>query len=102
MSFEVNGKKYSLQKEITFGKYRSINKINSDMSKIFKSNNPLEIAEAGNEQLQLVSDFLGEYVGITQEEMDNMKLEEAVEIFQKAFEMGITPNKELKKTSVSQ
>ena len=101
-SFTVNDKKYTIKKELKLGEYRRINGINAKLNRLSKNitdETASEFSEASNEQLQSICDFLESHVGVTQLEIDDMSMTEAVSVFQEAFKLSTTPDKEIKKTS---
>jgi hypothetical protein len=105
-SFEINGNKYTIKKELKLGEYRKITKINSRLNKLSKSitdditnEQSAEFSEASNDQLQVICDFLESHLGLNENDLDELGMAESVKVFQKAFEMSTTPDKELKKTS---
>lgn len=100
-TFTFNEKKYTIRKELKLGEYRKISGINAKLNRLSKNmdiENSSEFMEASDEQLQAICDFLESHVGITQEEINDMSMSEAISIFQEAFKLSTTPNKELKKT----
>jgi len=109
-TFSVNNKTYSIKKDLTFGKYQLISKTNSKLNKIQRkigeTEDPDEIirlngelSELGETQLEMMGDFLEQYVGVSQEELNDMSLTEATRIFAEAFKICTVPDVELKKTS---
>lgn len=104
-SFEYNGKSYSIKKELTLGEYRKINRINNKLvtlSKDIKDDQEVteEFITTSNEQLQVICDFLESHLGLNEEHVNNLGMNESIKIFQEAFKLSTTPDKELKKTSV--
>jgi hypothetical protein len=100
--FTVNDKTYTIKKELKLGEYRKISGINAKLNRLSKNpdiENSSEFMEASDNQLQVICDFLESHVGITQEEINDMNMTEAVQVFQEAFKLSTTPDKELKKTS---
>ena len=100
-SFTVNGKTYTIKKELKLGEYRKISGINAKLNRLSKNitdETASEFSEASNDQLQAICDFLESHVGVTQIEIDDMSMGEAVSVFQEAFKLSTTPDKELKKT----
>ena len=103
--FTVKEKNYSILKEVKLGEYRKISGINSRLNKLAKSitdptpEQSAEFADVSNDQLQAICDFLESHVGITQADIDEMSMPEAIEVFQEAFKLSTTPDKEIKKTS---
>jgi hypothetical protein len=96
----VNEKEYVIKKDITFGEYRKINSINNKLSSLSNqfgeetistlkpeqlSKVAQDFAQTSDEQLHLMIDFLESTIGITQEDIDNMSLTEAVSLFQESF-----------------
>ena len=101
-SFTINDKTYTIKKELKLGEYRKISGVNARLNRLAKNidaENSSEFMEASDDQLQSICDFLESHVGITQEEINEMNMSEAVNIFQEAFKLSTTPNTELKKTS---
>src|SRR3990167_7647572 len=100
--FTVNNKQYSIKKELKLGEYRKISGINARLNRLSKNIDPensSEFMEASDEQLQTICDFIESHVGMTQIEIDDMSMTEAIQVFQEAFKLSTTPDKELKKTS---
>jgi len=102
--FTVKDKSYTIKKEVKLGEYRKISGINARLNKLAKNitdptpEQSQEFADVSNEQLQAICDFLESHVGITQEDIDEMSMPEAIEVFQEAFKLSTTPDKEIKKT----
>ena len=114
MTFTVKEKSYSLKRDITFGEYRTINKINkklSDLSEKFGSDDiskledkdlislSQEFASTNDEQLEIIVNFLESLLGLTQEDINKMALDEAVQLFQEAFKEATTVKKNSSKIS---
>ena len=102
-SFTVDGNTYKIQKELKLGEYRNINRINAKVSRLsigLKDEVTPEtaFAEASDEQLQVICDFLESHLGITQEQINDMSPSTAIEIFQEAVKLSTTPDKAIKKT----
>ena len=99
--FLFNDKEYTIQKEITLGEYRKINKVNSrltelsqkysneqDLTKIpieEQSKIVLEFSKTSDEQLDTIVNFLEKILGVTQEDIDKLSLTEAIQLFNEAF-----------------
>lgn len=103
-TFTVNNKQYEVKKDLKFGEYRKISQVNSkitELSNQFSENTPTdqlqklasELSTANNEQMQVIVDFLTNNVGLTQEQIDNLSLVEAIQVFQEAFKLSTTPKK---------
>ena len=108
-SFSVDGKQYNLIKNLTLGEHRKINGLNAKLNRINKQlkesidetqTNQLssELMVIGDEQLETICDFLETHIGITQEELNLLSLEEAIHIFQESYKALSTPDKDIKKT----
>lgn len=108
MTFTVKDKSYSLKRDITFGEYRKINKINSKLSELSKKfgtddiskledkdliSLSQEFASTNDEQLNVIVDFLENLLGLSQEDVNKMALDEAVQVFQEAFKESTTVKK---------
>ncbi len=109
-TFSVNDKTYSIKKDLTFGKYQSISRTNSKLNKVQRkmeeTTDPNEIirlngemSDLGEDQLEIMVEFLEDYVGIKQEELNDMSLKDATRVFAEAFKICSIPDPELKKTS---
>ena len=99
--FVVNNKSYTIQKELKFGEYRKISGINAKLTRLSKNiteENTTEFSETSSEQLQLICDFLESHLGVTQEQIDIMDMDEAINVFKEAFKLSTTPDKDIKKT----
>lgn len=103
-SFTVNNKQYEIKKELKFGEYRKISQVNSRISELaskFSESTPPDelqklandLTNANSEQMQVIVDFLTNNVGLSQEQIDNLSLVEAVQVFQEAFKLSTTPKK---------
>lgn len=103
-AFTVNNKNYEVKKELKFGEYRKISQVNSRISELttrFSDTTPPdelqklanELTSANSEQMQVIVDFLTNNVGLTQEQIDNLSLVEAIQVFQEAFKLSTTPKK---------
>lgn len=113
-SFTVEGKTYKIQKELTFKEYRKNNRVSgklNELSKEIGKNENItdlpeeqlqkiitEFSSANNEQMDLMAEFLEQHLGMTQDEIDELSLNNAIKIFQEAFKLSTTPDKKLKKT----
>ena len=107
-TFTVKDKQYTLLKDLTMGEYRKISRANSKVNKVSKlaadegekitRNTASEFAEASDDQLQIICDFLEQYVGISEEDLNNLGMEDAILVFQEAFKLASTPDKDIKKT----
>ena len=108
-SVSVNGVQYNLIKPLNLGEHRKINGLNAKLNRI---NNQIketkdeektqqltsELMIYGNEQLEIICDFLEIHTGITQEELNLLSLEDAIQIFQEVYKALSTPDKDIKKT----
>lgn len=99
--FSFNNREYEIKKEITLGEYRKINKVNSRLTELAQkysneqdiTNLPieeqqkvsLEFSKTSNEQLDIVSGFLEKTLGLIQEDLDNLSLTEAIQLFNETF-----------------
>ena len=117
-NFTVNDVQYQIKKDIKYGEYRKINQINTKLgslsAKLGIDDNDLtkidpkdlqkiatEFATTNEEQMQIIADFLHSTIGLTQEALDDLTLNDAIKVFQETFKLATTPDKELKKTSDS-
>lgn len=103
--FTINGKTYTIKKELKLGEYRKMSNVNARLNRLNKNmidSNTLEqsaeFSEATNDQLQSICDFLESHVGITQEEIDDIGMNEGIKIFQEAFKLSTTVDTDIKKT----
>lgn len=100
LNFKVNGKEYTIKRDMKFGEYRKINAVNAELSELaqkFDKENVSELSEkelqevtqeltkTNDEQLTLMADFIQDILGLTQDEIDEMSLDEAVKVFQETF-----------------
>ena len=105
-SFTINEKSYTIKKNLTLGEYRKINNVNSKLAKISKNitddisvEQSEEFSNTSNEQLQLICDFLESHLGLNEDNVNDLGMLESIQVFQEAFRLSTTPDKELKKTS---
>ena len=116
-NFTVNDVQYEIKKDIKYGEYRKINQINTklgslstklgiddDLTKIDPKDLQkiaTEFATTNEEQMQIIADFLNSTIGLTQQALDDLTLNDAMKVFQETFKLATTPDKELKNTSDS-
>ena len=100
-SFTFNNQTYTIKKELTLGEYKKINMVNSkltelsqkytneqDLTKIPVEEQQkviLDFSKTSNEQLDIVGNFLERTLGLTQADIDNLSLTEAIQLFNEAF-----------------
>lgn len=112
-TFDFEGKNYTVLKEVTFGEYRKINRVQTKLAQIAQKyggqylNLPLEqqqqvadeLSNTSMEQLEAIAEFLSTALGVLQEDLDKMPLQKAITLFGKAFNQATAISPELKKTS---
>ena len=79
--FEFNGKSYIIKRDVTFGEHRKIVKLQLDMKNASVENE----SEISNQFNQSMVDFLVSVLGLTEDEINNLTLLEAAELFGLAF-----------------
>jgi hypothetical protein len=115
--FEYNGKTYTIKRDITFGEYRKVNRVTNSLGQLAKQyGNPedlselpqtelnnifSEFTEQSESQMELMADFLEKTLGLKQDDLDNMTLNEAAGLFNEAFTKATTVKKNSNKTSSS-
>lgn len=112
--FTVNGKEYSVKKELTFGEYRKISGINNKLANLSEqfgkedtsqlSDEELgkvakEFTKTSDEQLEIIVNFLESILGLKQKEIDSLGLNDAMQVFQKAFKASTEVKKKLEMQS---
>lgn len=98
-SFVVNGITYTIKKELKMGEYRTITAINSKLNRLSKDIERVDdFVETSSQQLQEVCNFLESHLGLSQGDIDNMSMDDAVNVFKEAFVLSTSPDKEIKKT----
>lgn len=103
--FEFNGKEYSIKKDLSFGEYKKISKLGNNLQKLgndFKTAKDEEkqkiideFSKTTDEQIDMIGAFLESILGLKQEDIDNLSLLNAVELFNRTF----TISTEVKKKS---
>ena len=106
-TFDFEGKTYEIKKDLTFGEYKKISKISNSLQQLqseFEHASDEEKAKIINQfskttedQLQMMSDFLEDMVGLKQKDIDALNLIAAIELFNKSFTMATNVKKKSKK-----
>lgn len=105
-TFTIDGKNYTIKKELKFGEYRKFNKISSKLAQLAKVTNEnlteeqqKEFLNTNTEQMNFIVDFLESHLGLSQQEIEELSFADANNVFQEAFKQSTTVDTELKKTS---
>ena len=114
--FSYNGKEYEIKKDITFGEYRRINRVTTSLGTLANKYGEDDIAkldtrqqtqivqefsETSEKQMELMVEFLEQTLGLSQEDLDNMTLEEASGLFNETFKNTTQVKKNSSQTSGS-
>ena len=106
--FEYNNKTYTVKKDVSFGEYRKISKIGSQLQTLTK-----EFEEAGedgkqeileqftrtsDDQLNIIADFIETTLGLKPSEIEKMSLFDAIGLFNQAFTISTQLKKKSEKT----
>jgi len=115
-TLEYNGTTYTIKKDITFGEYRKINKVTSNLGLLAKKYGDDELTDlsveqqtevfnefssTSEQQMQMIVEFLEETLGLSQDDIDNMTLAEAGGLFNETFKQATMVKKNSKPTSSS-
>lgn len=93
--FEFNGKQYTIKRDVSFGEYKKISKLGNSLQSLTKEYESAneeekikiieEFSKTTEDQLQLIGDFIESMLGLTQNDIDNMILMDAIGLFNEAF-----------------
>jgi len=111
---EHNGKSYTLKRNVKLGEYSKLTKLNReildmsikeppDIDKLGIEKFKEELIDGGRKNddiVQLTVNTLASLLGITQNELEDMDLNDAMELFQKAWAQATTVKKKLEQPSV--
>ena len=99
-TLEFNGKSYKILRDVSFGEFRKITKLQIAMKDITKT---MEQNDHDLETFsQLLADFLESMLGLTQVEVNDLTLNDASELFGMAFSQATQVKKKLEIISESQ
>lgn len=105
--FDFNGKIYEIKREVSFGEYKKISKISNNIQTLAndyivandtqKVQLEKEFAKTTDDQLLVIGNFIESMLGLTQLDIDNMSLIDAITLFNESF----TISTQVKKKSVT-
>ena len=83
---EFNGKSYKILRDVSFGEFRKITRLQTSMK------DPLTSVEQNDKDIeafsQLMVDFLESMIGLTQSDIDRLSLNDASELFGRTFTLA--------------
>lgn len=92
---EVNGKHYTIKKDLSFGEYKKISKIGNklqDLSKEYESASEErkeeitnEFSKSIDEQLVVIADFLENILDVKDSELNKLSISDVISLFNEAF-----------------
>lgn len=101
--FDFNGKSYTIKRDVKFGEYKKISKLSNSLQQLTKQyefateEEKLKIIDkfsnTTEDQLQMIGDFLESMLGLTQNDIDNMGVMEAIELFNESFTLSTSVKK---------
>lgn len=94
-SFEFNGKTYTIKKDVSFGEYKAITRLQLEMKNATKDNEQ-ELTVKFND---MMTDFLKTILGLSDNDIDSLGALGAAELFGKTFLENIQVKKKLETTS---
>ena len=107
--FDFNGKLYEIKRDVSFGEYKKISRISSSLQILakdyataddnLKSQLEKEFAKTTDDQLLTIGNFLESMLGLTQLDIDNMSLVDAITLFNEAFTISTQVKKKSEITS---
>ena len=110
--FDFNGKQYEIKRDVSFGEYKKISRISSSLQNLAKdyttaddeqkSQLEKEFAKTTDDQLLVIGNFLESMLGLTQIDIDNMSLVNAITLFNEAFTVSTQVKKKSEITLESQ
>ena len=93
--FDFNGKLYELKREVSFGEYKKISKLSNALQRLTKEyelgteEEKVKILEqftkTTEDQLDTMGNFIESMLGLTQIDIDNMTLMNAISLFNESF-----------------
>ena len=106
--FDFNGKLYEIKRDVSFGEYKKISRISSSLQSLakdyataddnLKSQLEKEFAKTTDDQLLVIGNFLESMLGLTQLDIDNMSLVDAITLFNEAFTISTQVKKKSETT----
>ena len=110
--FDFNGKQYEIKRDVSFGEYKKISRISSSLQNLAKdyssateeqkSQLEKEFAKTTDDQLITIGNFLESMLGLSQTDIDNMNLVDAITLFNEAFTVSTQVKKKSEITLESQ
>lgn len=110
--FDFNGKLYEIKRDVSFGEYKKISRISSSLQNLAKDyatandeqKNILEkeFAKTTDDQLLVIGNFLESMLGLSQKDIDDMSLVNAITLFNEAFTVSTQVKKKSETTLESQ
>lgn len=93
--FSFNNKQYEIKRDVSFGEYKKISRISNSIQNLAtdyrtateeqKAQLEKEFAKTTDDQLLVIGNFLESMLGLTQLDIDNMNLIDAITLFNEAF-----------------
>ena len=106
--FDFNGKQYEIKRDVSFGEYKKISRISSSLQNLAKdyssateeqkSQLEKEFAKTTDDQLITIGNFLESMLGLSQTDIDNMSLVDAITLFNEAFTVSTQVKKKSETT----
>lgn len=84
--FEFNGKSYKILRDVSFGEFRNITKLQNSMKD--QSNTPEQNDKDVELFSQMLADFLESMLGLKQEDINKLSLNDASELFGNSFTLA--------------
>lgn len=111
---EYNGKNYTFKRNVKLGEFSRLTKLNRELLEMAMSEPPdiekigiekfkeqlIEQGRKNDDIVQMTVNTLASLLGLTQEELEDIDLEDAVLLFQKAWGQATTVKKKLEEPSV--
>lgn len=109
--FSFNNKQYEIKRDVSFGEYKKISRISNSLQILAKDYTTAddeqksilekEFAKTTDDQLMVIGNFLESMLGLTQLDIDNMNLIDAITLFNEAFTISTQVKKKSEITSES-
>ena len=93
--FDFNEKLYELKREVSFGEFKKISKLSNSLQTLTKKYDIgteaekimiiEQFSQTTEDQLETISTFIESMLGLTQVDIDNMTLMNAISLFNESF-----------------
>jgi len=93
--FDFNEKLYELKREVSFGEFKKISKLSNSLQTLTKKYDIgteaekimiiEQFSQTTEDQLETISTFIESMLGLTQIDIDNMTLMNAISLFNESF-----------------